>query len=326
MQTKTKKLCLPHIGIDVMGSDTDPLAVIQSLLPVLSSLEAKACFTLFGEEKYAFTPTSNINYHVSGPSITMEDDPLTAFRRKKDSSLALGILALCEKKIDAFISMGNTGALLVGARAILKTLPGITHPALIAPIPSEKGVVATLDVGANIEYTSEQLIEFAAMGIAYQKIQGIDEPKVSLLNIGTEEKKGPKELQKAHATLKELSSKHPYPFFLGNLEARDVFTSETDVLVTGGFAGNIFLKTSEGMAQFFLRQFPSINREIAGRLDYNKYPGAALCGVPGIIIKCHGNSGVKALTQSILCSIEWAEKDLPLAIEQEISRFFSSSR
>lgn len=309
-----------------MGSDKSPSEVISSLLIVLASLQGVALFTLFGEEEFFTNFPPHVIYEISGDSIAMEDHPLTAPRRKKDSSLVLGIEALAEKKIDAFISMGNTGALLMTARAKLKTLPGITHPALIAPIPSEKGVVATLDVGANIEYTSEQLVQFAAMGMAYQKVQGIEKPTVSLLNVGVEPMKGPKELQKAYEALKELSAKHPYPFFLGNLEARDVFTSPTNVLVTGGFAGNIFLKASEGMAQFFLKKIPSNNPEMEKKLDYSKYPGATLCGVPGILVKCHGNAETKALTQSILRSIEWVQKDLLSTIGEEISRFFSSDR
>jgi glycerol-3-phosphate acyltransferase PlsX len=186
--------------------------------------------------------------------------------------------------------------------------------------------VAVIDVGAGLEATSDHLIEFAAMGLAYQKVQGIECPKVSLLNIGKEPLKGSKEVQKAYTTLKDLSQKYPYQFFLGNLEARDVFAGETDVLVTGGFTGNVFLKTSEGMAQFILSHLSSFPESLAKKLDYSRYPGAALCGVRGIVIKCHGNAGPKALSSSISSAIDWVKKDLLSHIEKEILHFFSTFR
>lgn len=329
MQKKTnQESFLPHIGIDLMGSDTDSCFIIDSLLPILDSLQKDAHFVLFGEEKHSrLISCPYISYQIASESIEMGDHPLWAARRKKNSSLALGISVLQNKSLHAFISMGNTGALLTTARARLKTLPPITHPALLALLPSKKGNVAVLDVGANIEYKSSHLIEFAAMGIAYQKTQGIENPTVGILNIGKEAIKGPSELKQAYQQLEKLSALHDKPFFIGNIEGRDVFEGTADVLVTGGFAGNIFLKTSEGMARFLLGQLP-VNTSLEPfqhKLDYRKYPGAILCGLPGIVIKCHGEAKIPALTQSILSAIDLVKKDFTQKIQREILSFFNSS-
>ncbi len=321
---------MPSIGIDLMGSDTDSCFIIDSLLPVLQSLQDSAHFIIFGKKECTqrISPCSYISYEIAYESIEMGDHPLWAARRKKNSSLALGIQALKTHSIDAFISMGNTGALLTTARAQLKTLPSITHPALLALLPTKKRTTAILDVGANVEYKSAHLIEFAAMGLAYQKAQGVAKPTVGLLNIGKEPLKGPKELQQAYQELEKLSQNHDYPFFLGNIEGREVFEGTVDVLVTGGFAGNIFLKTAEGMAQFLLNQIPSTSslEPLQHKLDYKKYPGAVLCGVNGIVIKCHGEAKIQALTQSILTAIDLAKKAFIEKIQAEISSFYSQNR
>lgn len=331
MQKKTNQNdFLPHIGIDLMGSDTDSCFIIDSLLPVFESLQKTAHFVIFGKKEclQSIPPCSYISYEIASESIEMHDHPLWAARKKKNSSLSLGIQALQKKSIHAFISMGNTGALLTTARAQLKTLPSITHPALLALLPTKKGTVAVLDVGANVDYKSSHLIEFAAMGIAYQKTKDITSPTVGLLNIGKEAIKGTAELKLAHQHLSKLSDLHDYPFFLGNIEGRDVFEGKVDVLVTGGFTGNVFLKTSEGMAQFLLGQLPvnSSLEPFEQRLDYKKYPGAILCGVNGIVIKCHGEAKIPALTQSILSAIDLVKKDFIQKIQREISSFFASSR
>lgn len=326
MQKKLKENdFLPRIGIDLMGSDTDSCIIIDSLLPVFEKFQNKANFVVFAKEMCAsLIPTSSyLSCEIASESVEMGDHPLWAARKKRDSSLALGIQALKRQRIDAFISMGNTGALLTTARSQLKTLPSITHPALLACLPSKKGKTAVLDVGANVEYKSPHLVEFAAMGIAYQKAQGIQKPTVGLLNIGKEEIKGPLELRQAFKTLSNLSDHHDYPFFLGNIEGRDVFNGSVDVLITGGFAGNIFLKTAEGMAQFLLQE--GLGSSFKHPLDYKQYPGAALCGINGIVIKCHGEAKVEALSQSLLSAIELVKKDFIQKIQVEISSFFASS-
>ncbi len=182
----------------------------------------------------------------------MDDDPLIAVRRKKDSSLCQGLQYLKEKKIDAFVSAGNTGALLFAAKTTLKTLKGIDRPALLALLPTKKKEVAVLDVGANLSLKPDHIVQFAQMGIAYQKSRGIENPIVGLLNIGIEAKKGTPQLQEAYLKLDAMN--RDQPFFAGNIEGKDVFHGNIDVLVTDGFTGNVFLKTAEGIAAFILEQ------------------------------------------------------------------------
>lgn len=320
-ETKTS---LPSIGLDLMGSDVDPKFVLDSVLPVLEKLQNSANFVLFGEESVYkdFVSAPHISFQVCPETIAMSEDPLKAIRKKKNSSLSLGIDSLKKNKIQAFISMGNTGALLATARGKLGTLPSITRPALLAVLPTKKKNLAVLDVGANTEYTSSHLLEFAAMGSSYQKVCGIQSPTIGLLNIGTEEIKGPPELQKTYQLLSTLSSRHHYPLFSGNIEGRDALEGNIDVLITGGFAGNIFLKTMEGAAQFFLQALADQTTDLKKKLDYREYSGAVLCGVNGIVIKCHGNAKPKAIEQSLINAIQLIEKKFLDTIKEEIASFF----
>ncbi len=326
----------PCIGLDLLGSDADSAYILESALPILESLQTRAHFRLFGEEKNRETLRSIpfISYEIAPETITMADSPLSAVRKKKNASMILGIKALKNKQIDAFISMGNTGALITSARANLKTLPFIKRPALLALLPSKKNKIAVLDVGANTECKTSHLLDFAAMGLAYQKIRGIEKPTVGLLNIGTEALKGPPLLRDTYKYLSELSKKHSYPFFLGNVEGRDVFEGHIDVLITDGFTGNVFLKTSEGIADFLLDQLKTEPTSLAEsktlemlqkRLTSSEHSGATLAGVDGLVIKCHGNARPKAILHSLTNAIELLEENFLETIKAEISSFFHPS-
>lgn len=235
--------------------------------------------------------------------IYMDDDPLYVIRRKKKASMCLGIQLLKEKKLDALVSTGNTGALIASAKLYLSMLKGIAKAALIALLPTTKEPVAVIDVGANIHCTPENLVQFAQMGVAFQKSRGISHPLVGLLNIGTEEKKGRAELRDAYHFLQKTSS------FVGNVEGKEVFSGNIQVLVTDGFTGNVFLKTSEGISAFILEimhQNQSLllfSRPLITRLEKElysaEYPGAILCGVDGIIMKCHGDASPEALKNGV---------------------------
>ncbi len=320
MQKKSNPL--PTVGLDLMGSDEDSRFVLTSLLPVLESLKHSAHFVLFGEEKNReeLQSVPFISYQISSEVISMDEDPLLAVRRKKGSSLHLGMRALKDKTIQAFISMGNTGALMATARIHLDTLPQISRPALLTLIPSKKKETVILDVGANTACKSSNFLEFAAMGIAYQKARGIENPKVGLLNIGTEAIKGPPELQKAYKILNKT-----YPFFYGNIEGRDAFEGLVDVLVTDGFTGNIFLKTSEGIARFLLDQLSEYSHlnKLRSRLDYSEYPGALLAGVNGLVIKCHGTARSASFPHSLTSTITLLQRNFLENLEKELSFFFS---
>lgn len=317
MQTKklNKDIHRPRIGIDLLGCDTPGEKLLKALvdLPLEGSHPPK--FTVFATEEIfskVSTP-SDFNCHIVTEIITMDDDPLSAVRHKKDSSILVGIKQLKNFELDAFISAGNTGALLAAATLALPLLPGIDRPALLTLIPTKKEPVAVLDVGASVNAKAENLLQFAQMGIAYQKTRGIEHPTVGLLNIGEERQKGTPELRKAYEILEALNQDAPFdsPVFIGNIEGRNVFHGNIDVLITDGFTGNVFLKTAEGIAGFVLDQMESfksiealpalkaIVTPLRHRLHYAEYPGAILCGVDGIVIKCHGESTPEAFINSI---------------------------
>lgn len=315
MRGKSKHTIAPcHIGIDLLGSDISPNELLRVILLYCKELNPSVTLTLFGTSALfgrTRPPAANIFFHVVKEVITMEDDPLTAIRRKKEASLCVGIRLLKEGHLQAFISAGNTGALMGCARLQLPPLLHVERPALLTLLPTRQKEIAVLDVGANTSYKAEHLVQFAAMGVAYQKSRGIKTPVVGLLNIGSEAKKGTPELQKVYNQLLAGSKKSSTHAFAGNIEGRDVFHGDIDVLVTDGFTGNVFLKTAEGIAAVILEELEhspledysprmkEVLAELRQRLHYAEYPGALLCGVDGIVIKCHGNASPQSFIRSI---------------------------
>ena len=305
----------PLIGVDLMGSDTLPEALASALVQ-LAEENFPADFLVFVSPEVIGELPSTLNSVVCAETIEMIDDPITAVRRKKESSLCVGLRYLHDKTIDAFISAGNTGALLLAAKTTLQTLPGIDRPALVTLLPTHKNELAVLDVGANLSLKSHHILQFAAMGIAYQKSRGIEHPTVGLLNVGTEAIKGTPQIREAYAKLEHLNRLRPT--FMGNIEGRDAFQGHIDVLVTDGFTGNVFLKTAEGLASFILSQLerralegpPSLQHEISSlkeRLYIAEHPGAILCGVDGIVMKCHGDTTPATFLSSIKGAVRLVE-------------------
>lgn len=314
-KSKNSEIAPCHIGIDLLGSDIPPHELLQEILFFCKEVSSSVALTLFGTAALfgkTRPPIPNLFFHIVKEVITMDDAPLTAIRRKKESSLCIGIRLLKEGHLQAFISAGNTGALMGCARLQLPALLHVERPALLTLLPARHKEVAVLDVGANTSYKAKHLIQFAAMGVAYQKSRGIKIPIVGLLNIGSEAKKGTPELQKVYNQLLAGSKKSSSSYaFAGNIEGMDVFHGEIDVLVTDGFTGNVFLKTAEGIAAVILEELESspidecplqmkgILAELRHRLHYAEYPGALLCGVDGVVIKCHGNSSPQSFIRSI---------------------------
>ena len=324
------------IGIDLMGSDRSPQLLFEAIqqaaceLPATATLIAIATPELisslqtsfsssFSSSNLAASSSAKIEFAPAEEIVTMEESPLAAIRSKKRSSLAVGISLLKKRSINAFISAGNTGALIGFARLLLPMLPGIQRPALLAVIPTITGSVAVLDVGANVSCKASQLVEFAQLGITYQRhMQNIPNPSAGLLNIGVEAGKGTVELREAYQILEQQRLEGKINF-IGNVEGREVFQGKVDVLVTDGFTGNVFLKTSEGVSAFVFewlkgaltsdsskeikketeKETGEILSTLKKRFDYTEYPGAILCGVEGIVIKCHGNAGSKAIINGI---------------------------
>lgn len=319
---------LPRIGIDLMGSDTPPEDLFKAVLQ-LTEENLSAEFILFATKEVYGEISSDLEMIVVKEVISMEDDPIQAVRRKKESSVSAGMQLLKEKRIDAFVSAGNTGALLLSGKMSLEMLPGIDRPALLTLLPTKGREVAVLDVGANLTLKTKHILQFAAMGIAYQKSRGVAHPTVGLLNVGTEAKKGTPQLREAYQKLEALNRDEL--IFIGNVEGKDAFQGDFDVLVTDGFSGNVFLKTAEGIAAFIFEELvqgsadncsphlQGVLNKLRHRLHYAEYPGAILCGIDGIVVKCHGDSSPTALMNGVKGAIRLVQHDFLEKIKKQLS-------
>lgn len=324
-----------RIGIDLMGSDRSPQVLFDAVIQAAKQLDLTNHFVVFADpetisdlknQTFSSTHSSSmagIEFYPVNEVITMLDEPVEAVRKKKNSSIVQGIRLLKKKHpdaIDAFVSAGNTGALVAAATLNLSLLPSIRRPAILASLPTETGHVSVIDVGGNVSCKAAHMVSFAQLGACFEKIQhGIQVPKVGLLNIGVESKKGTHEHRLAY---RQLSNQEETLFqFEGNVEGREVFQGKVHVLVTDGFAGNVLLKTTEGVATFildFLRKNAGASsihtqhllQQMQSHFSYNEYPGALLLGTEGIIVKCHGDSSSKALFNSIKAAIRYVEIDL----------------
>jgi glycerol-3-phosphate acyltransferase PlsX len=263
----------------------------------------------------------------------MKDSPTQAFRKKKDSSAHVAARLVRVGQADGLVSAGNTGAVMAVARFTLGTLPSVDRPALAAPFPTARGGASVLlDVGANVDSKVEQLEQFAVMGeIYYRAIFGTRRPKVALLSIGEEEMKGNELTREAHNRFKHLPIN-----FVGNVEGRDVFAGNVNVIVCDGFIGNVALKISEGVAQLIVTllkdalkstlssQVGSLlsRRAFEGfrkKIDYSEYGGAPLLGLRGITVIAHGSSNANALKNAIRVATELARAKMNEKIEQGLS-------
>lgn len=286
-----------RIAIDLMGGDQPPSHIYEA------TRELQYDFVYLADKETAESLEGT--FVIADEIIEMGEAPLFALRRKKRSSMAIGMRLLKEGKVDAFVSTGNTGALVGAAMIYLGMLPGIERPALLVVMPNGQEGTVVLDVGANITPKPLHLYQYAQMGVIYRKLFfPTPHLRIGLLNIGVEERKGTKEVQQTYKLLREGFKGH----FLGNIEGREVFDGNLDVMVTDGFTGNVFLKTCEGVSSFFIehisKNFTSevseqIVSHFVNRYNYDKHPGAFLCGVNGIVVKCHGHSNKTALINGI---------------------------
>lgn len=289
-----------------MGCENSPESIVRSLFEQLTVEQSSFSLQFYCDSETATlikalrapVPVTTI---VCSSVVTMDDAPLSALRKKKDATLFTALHDLQKGTIHALVSTGNTGALIAGACHFIDKLPEIKRPALTTLLPTKKGTVAVLDVGANVTCDAEMLIQFASLGVSYQKARGIKAPKVGLLNIGTEETKGRPEFREAYTTLEQHQEG-----FVGNIEGRDVFEGSCDVLVTDGFTGNVLLKTAEGLASFLFQQIEAsltpddAYTKLEKLTNYAEYPGALVNGLTRPVIKCHGSSDGLAVKNSIL--------------------------
>ncbi len=302
------------IGIDLMGSE-NPVELLfsgieQAAVDLGNQVEYIVCVTndavkkILEKREKEPTGLAKINFHIVSDFIRNDDEPLSAIRLKKDSSMVVGFKQLKEKKIDAFVSSGNTGALIALSSIMLPKFSGVDRPALLALIPSKKEPFALIDVGGLVSFKADQLVQFAHMGVAYQRLRlGVDSPTVGLLNIGQESKKGTLEHREAYLALEKEANIN----FIGNLEGRDVFQGKANVIVTDGFSGNVMLKTSEGISSFIFDlikkympdEMDAGMQELQKHVSYEEYPGAIVCGVDAICVNGHGAINKNGIANSI---------------------------
>ncbi len=254
----------------------------------------------------------HLRIHPATQVVTMDEQPQSALRGKKDSSMRVAINLVKNGEAAACVSAGNTGALMATARYVLKTIPGIDRPAIASYLPSKKGKTCMLDLGANADCTAEHLLQFALMGsVLVSALEGKDKPTVGLLNIGSEDIKGNEVVKQAAALLRASDLN-----FYGNVEGNDIFKGTTDLVVCDGFVGNVALKTAEGVAQMmggFLKEeftrnlFTKLPALLAKpvlnafkhRLDHRRYNGASFLGLRGIVVKSHGSADDYAFRYAI---------------------------
>lgn len=327
---KHKLKSIASIGIDLMGGDQSPHHLFDAVIQAAIHLGPEYSLHAFlSQETLGLLPNQEINdpswakisFHIADQVIEMSDDPLSAIRHKKNSSIVLGLRQLKKKSLDAFVSLGNTGALIAGATLILPKLPGIKRPALLATLPAAIGRISILDVGGSVSTKAEHLTRFALMGACFERVHfGIPVPNVGLLNVGTESKKGTSEHRLAYQMLSDL--KEHKLNFIGNLEGFEIFQGKVHVVVTDGFTGNILLKSAEGIAAYmidFLRKSGSKEAStFEARFSSDEHPGAILLGVEGVVVKCHGASSATALFNGIKAAAGYVKKGLIPKLKSEL--------
>ncbi|MEW6331139.1 MAG: phosphate acyltransferase PlsX [Pseudomonadota bacterium] len=327
------------IALDAMGGDhgvsvTVPAALAslrqQSALKLILVGQRDAIETELGRHRAA--SNDHLVVHHASEIVGMDEPPAQALRGKKDSSMRVAINLVKEGAAQAVVSAGNTGALMATARFVLKTLPGIDRPAIVTTLPTMHNHVHVLDLGANVDCTPEQLLQFAIMGsILVAAVEGKSRPRVGLLNVGEEDIKGNEIVKKTH----ELLRASPLNY-AGFAEGDEIYTGDLDVIVCDGFVGNIMLKTSEGLARMithFMKQEFKRNlltklsalvalpvlRAFRKRVDPRRYNGATLIGLTGTVIKSHGGADVLAFEHAILEAVAEVQNNVPARIGQELA-------
>lgn len=302
-----------NIGLDMMGGDYAPEEAVKGLSLFLSDNDRQVTVYLFGDSA-ALEPVLDL-YQVPANSyqlvhapqiIGMHEHPTKALKEKRQSSIALGFYYLSSGKIDAFISAGNTGAMMVGALFSIKAIEGVIRPTISTIVPKDNGNKGLLlDVGLNSDCKPEHLNQFAMLGSLYaQYILGINNPKVGLINIGEEEGKGNLLVQATYPLLKENTQIN----FIGNIEGRDVLVDKADVMVCEGFTGNIILKLAESL--FEITQKKQINHEYFEHFNFENYGGTPVLGVSCPVIIGHGISHAKAFMNMIRVAVRMIDTDL----------------
>ena len=341
------------IALDAMGGDIGPDVVIPAAARALKK-HSRLHLVLVGDEAVvrdcarrhglelaqgeaaAGAPGASL-MHAS-QVVEMHEEPGSAVRRKKDSSMRVAINLVKQGKAQAAVSAGNTGALMATAKFVLKTVPGIDRPAINTTIPSRRGHTHMLDLGANVDCTAQHLLQFAIMGsVLAQAVDGIGQPSIGLLNIGSEDSKGNALVKEADKLLATAPVN-----YIGYVEGDDIYMGDVDVIVCDGFVGNVSLKTAEGVAKiisYYMKQEfgRSLYNRLAGllalpvlkafrrRIDPGQYNGASMLGLNGIVIKSHGGADVPAYANAIDIALLEIEKAVPELIQSSMAPLLASA-
>jgi len=326
------------IAVDAMGGDNAPREIVRGA--IRASREYGLSLLLVGQEdrvraelRGAEPVGADIEIVHASEVVEMSEVPVLALRKKRDSSIRVGLTLVREGKAASFVSAGNSGAVMAGGLIIMKKIRGVDRPAITATIPTPHGPVVLIDAGANVDCKPAHLLQFGYMGEAYaRKILGIHRPRIGVVSIGEEELKGTDLTRDTGELFRRTGLR-----FIGNVEGRDFFAGKADVFVCDGFVGNVALKTMEGMAQAlgqFLKNeigkstMARLGAMLAGgairgvknKLDYEEYGGAPLLGVRGGIVICHGSSGERAIMNGIRAAGSLARFE----VDEEIARSIAS--
>lgn len=307
------------IGFDILGGDYAPKNCLDGAILAAKELSDDAQIVLIGNSDFAqdYLKKQNIaintfDYVHTTDVIEMGEHPTKAFSQKPNSSINLGFKLLKENKLDAFISAGNTGAMLVGSMFTIKAVPGVIRPCITSILPKENGGFGLiLDVGTNADCKPDVLYQFGILGSTFAKeIYKIDKPKVALLNIGEEAEKGNLVSQATYSLMKDSKDFD----FVGNIEGRDLFSDKADVIVCEGFVGNVVLKMAEAFYEVIKKRNKS--DEYFDKFNYELYGGTPVLGVNGNVLICHGISSPLALKNTLLLAKELIEVKLTQKIQQ----------
>lgn len=333
------------IALDAMGGDYAPAVTVEGALETVREYDDLEVI-LFGDESQIKSelkgkkyPSHRIHIRHTSQVIGMHESPAAVLRKKKDSSIRRAVDSVKNKEADAVVSAGNSGVAMATALFILGTSKGVDRPAIAAVMPTLKGLFVLIDAGANVDCKAENLLQFALMGSSYcSTILGRQEPRVALLSIGEEDTKGNELTRETFKLLKEANLN-----FIGNIEGKDVFSGDADVVVCDGFIGNIVLKTSEGLAEVIIKM---LKREIAGlatgrigylfmkpalknfrkKTDYAEYGGAPLLGINGTCIISHGRSTARAIKNALKVAMEFSKKKVHEIISEKITEFHAREK
>lgn len=326
------------VAVDAMGGDNAPAEIVKGVVDAVNS-NSSVNITLVGIEdrvnlelgKYEYDK-SRIQVINATEIIETAEHPVNAIRKKKDSSLVVALNLVKNGEADAFVSAGSTGAVLVGAQAIVGRIPGVKRPPLAPVLPTAKGPLVLVDCGANVDSRPDHLVLFARMGSIYSEyVLGINKPKVGIANNGAEEEKGNQLVKDTFPLLKECEDIN----FVGSVETKDIPQGNADVVVCDGFVGNAILKMYEGVGATLISEIkkslmtsfrgklggllikPSL-KQVLKKYDATEYGGAPMLGLNGLVVKAHGSSNAKEIKNAVHQCIQFVEADINTKIKESL--------